>query len=813
MKRPMLYWVISFVLGEVLTGMVPGTGMVVICIIIFTVIWRGRQAYIERNRRLLCFGVLFFLFGFICTAFWNRKAELCDFKEGELVDFRGRVVERIDKNDKYTYKIKSTIIGGKRICAGLLMESGEVITLGSVIAGEGEYRDFSIAANPGQFDERSYQLSKGNYFRLINVRINDFHLPVIGIRQVLWNLRKEASEVLERYMKERSYSIARAMLLGEKADMDQEIKELYQRNGIAHLLAISGLHVAMLGGTLYHLLRRVSGSFGFAAFSGGIFIIMYGMMTGLSGATIRAVIMLVLTIGSDVLGRKYDAVTGLSIALIIMLINNPMQVGQAGFLLSFGAVMGITCVYPVLKEKIEVVCGKKVLDSGEKERIARSIPGKVMNGFLVSLSVQLVTTPILLYFFYEIPLYSVFLNIIAVPLMSILLGGLIAVEIAGALEAFLMFHGIDVFIVPGKFFGMAAKGAGKISDSILELYELLCKVSEQLPHHSICTGRPGTIWIVFYYAILAGTIMYFKFSKGKALMRSTVTPVILAVSAMCILWSVLFLHGKTEICMFDVGQGDGIYIKTPGRSSILIDGGSSSKKKVGSYILKNGIKYYGGSHLDYSIVTHADSDHYSGVLELFDFPDIEIDNFVLPYITNPDEAYIELCQKAYDKGCNIIYLKSGDKLVVGDVTFICLNPEKREYRDKNSGSLVLWMRYGSFDMLFTGDMDSSVENSIVNNPLIRESVVYGNSLEVLKVAHHGSNTASSEGFLKSFGFDTALVSVGERNSYGHPAKDVMERLQKYCKYIYLTKESGAITIETDGMKYRIREFLPGYMER
>ena len=243
----------------------------------------------------------------------------------------------------------------------------------------------------------------------------------------------------------------------------------------------------------------------------------------------------------------------------------------------------------------------------------------------------------------------------------------------------------------------------------------------------------------------------------------------------------------------------------PHNDCVLIDGGSSSKKNVGEYVLKNGIRYYGCRHLKYSIVTHADSDHYSGVIELLKAPDIIIDNFVLPDIKNPDKTYITLCEAAKEKGCNVIRLKKGDKLLMGDTAFICLNPEYREYADKNTGSIVLLMKYKAFDMLLTGDMDEEAEKTVISDGLIDRYQKDG-AVDVLKVSHHGSKTASSAEFLKAYDFGTAIVSVGKDNHFGHPAPVVMERLESFCKRIYLTKDSGAITIETDGRSYRISEY-------
>ena len=176
-------------------------------------------------------------------------------------------------------------------------------------------------------------------------------------------------------------------------------------------------------------------------------------------------------------------------------------------------------------------------------------------------------------------------------------------------------------------------------------------------------------------------------------------------------------------------------------------------------------------------------------------PTITIRHLVLPDIVNPDEAYEQLVTIAQRQGSKVVYMKEGDRLSFGGVTFTCLNPERKAYDDKNQSSIVLYMQYKQFDALFTGDMDEEVEQRIVRKLPAR--------IEVLKVAHHGSATASSGMFLQCVSFQTALVSVGEKNRYGHPAQAVMERLSQCCERIYLTKDVGGITIDSDGERYWI----------
>lgn len=788
MKRPMLYWVSLFILGEVLTRVLP-ISVVVLCTIGATVLLTAlclqekSPGFIKENRSILGLGVLFFVMGAGCMVNTRCMTEYCMEQTGTEVRFTGKItgLEASGRETCYIVAVRElTDSSAQRqypFHMKLLVSSGEqeILPLGSRIQGKGRVREFSRAANPGGYDEQSYQYGRGVFLALQEAAVETVTLPQLPVRQFLYEIRKHLSQVYDTILSEGNAALAAAMVLGDKEGLDAEMKQLYQRNGIAHLIAISGLHIAMIGGTLYHFLRRLSGRYLVSAGIGIAFIFLYGMMTGMTGATMRAVVMLVISVGADVGGRRYDAVTSIALALLWMLLLNPYQITQAGFLLSFGAVIGIAVVNPVWKLFLPAM-------------------PRCLEGLFVSISVQLVLLPVLLYYFYEIPLYGVLLNVIVVPLMSILL----FVLIAGGLVGCFWMSGARLISLPARF--------------IFGLYAWLCHASECLPFHTVCTGRPDMRWIAGYYMIIAAFLLVVysreeasaigRYCKKRCKRIKLYQKLILAGvgTAYVLQFAVFCLPTALTFCMLDVGQGDGIYIRTPLRHHILMDGGSSSKQKVGTYVLKNSAKFYGAGRLDYVFVSHSDSDHYSGILELLEDDTVSVDNFVLPDITNPDESYRRLEQTAMEQGCRLYYMKRGDMLQIDGITFTCLNPETRDYADKNTGSLVLKLSYRNFDALLTGDMDKLVEECILAD-------MDGETIEFLKVAHHGSATASSEVFLKVVRPEVACVSVGEGNRYGHPAAEVMERLSVYAEKIYLTKDSGAITIDTDGRKYWVTPFL------
>lgn len=761
----MVYWVIMFLLGELIGHLFAINQGFSLVIGIVILVGMNRVSHCPGIKRLVIIwwlGFAFVILGCIRIYHWEQNIRRCEALYDKEVLIKGQIIKRIDKEEQKKYQLQFVNLNGK-LCIGKAQFEwmGELYP-GDFVEMQGIGEAFLRATNPGGYDEKDNAYQNGICLKMKDIVLSKQARTKISIRYEAYCVRRYISDVYKKLFSEAEASLANAMVLGEKSMLDQDIKALYQRNGIAHLIAISGLHVAMIGGTIYHLLRKLLGGYFVSALIGMLFILLYGFMTGLSGATVRAITMLIMMIGAEMFGRCYDAMTAIFVALFIMLIANPFQIGQAGFWLSFGAVVGIVWVAPILQQSF----------------LGKLLP---ISNFWVSVSVQLVTFPIIIWFFYEIPVWGIFLNLIVVPLMSLLLFFLLVAGVLGC--------------VSFSF----AKSFAFFAHMIFCFYEWICVQFERLPFHTICLGRPSILCIFIYYIFLLAFLMASSrkwFVKYKRLF--------LVVGSICMMLVVVCVKIPQTlcICMFDVGQGDGIYVQTPNRIHILVDGGSSSVFKVGKYVLKNGTKFYGANELDYVFVTHMDRDHYEGIEELIADKTYQIHNLVLPAISNPDEAYLRLENEAQSHGIQIYHMKRGDCISFGEVRFQCLNPMKQVYEDKNQGSLVLLLNYHNFDMLFMADADKSVEEELLANGLVGQSRV-----DVLKVAHHGSKTASSETFLAAIRCKTALVSVALKNQYGHPATEVMRRLQEYCKKIYLTKDNGAVTIESDGKKYKVIPYI------
>ena len=272
----------------------------------------------------------------------------------------------------------------------------------------------------------------------------------------------------------------KTMLLGEKGILDEEIKDLYQRNGIAHILAISGLHISMIGMGLYQLLRRAGLKIKLSAILASMIIVLYGMMTGFAVSAIRAIAMFLLQMLAQILGRTYDRITALAVAAVLVLEEQPLYLFHSGFQFSFLCVLGISLILPVLGN---VRKGKKLFEG---------------------VALMAVTLPVYLGVFYQIPVYSMFLNFIVLPMMSILMGAGIVMILA----AFLC----TPLAIPAAW----------LITGILMVYERLGLFTEQLPHHYWTPGCPAKWQLAVYVAILIIIAVLGRRSVRQCCIRRTV---------------------------------------------------------------------------------------------------------------------------------------------------------------------------------------------------------------------------------------------------------------------------------------------------
>lgn len=718
---------------------------------------------------IVLFVVTFFLGGYFPGISGPSEIER-SVPDGGSVVAAGRVYRREQKSDYQILYLKNVSVyyqekSFKESRLIIYDEEKERIGIGNRIVVKGEVSYFDPAGNPGNFDRKFYYQKQKIHVSVWSDTVRVANGGVYPVRNALADIREHWKEVLISYAGEEDGSILCAVILGDKSGMEEEMKELYQKNGIAHILAISGLHLSFAGTVIYRLLRKCSGSYLAGGCAGLLFMALYILMIGVSVSALRAVIMYMFRVGADMSGRVYDGATAIAAAMLTVIIWRPLSFYDAGFQLSFGAVVGMMVLSPLLSSK-------------------KKSNNFLKNGFITSFSINLATFPMILYHFYEIPLYSVFLNLAVIPLMSVLL----AAGMAGS---------ACVCICPPV--GMVFI---KVCSKILWVYEVLCKGAEKLPLNRIITGQPKICWIVLYYMLLflgVAAALSRKKEKDAISDRIFVERRAAVLSGGFLGVMLIFLtcpavrHDDLEVTMLDVGQGDCIFLRNEKGISMLVDGGSSDVKQVGKYRIEPFLEARGAGCLDYVFISHGDADHRNGVEQLLERQEqgVKVNCLVLPEKNVWDEGLEELAGKAVEQGTKVVILKQGDKIEAEGLVVTCLLPERNYAGEKgNEASMVLDIRYGYFDMLLTGDLGAEGERRLAQN--------HEKDYDVLKVAHHGSDFSSDEEFLSAVKPEVALVSAGKENRYGHPGKETIARLKNAGCRIYCTKETGAVILKTDG---------------
>ena len=644
------------------------------------------------------------------------------------------------------------------------MVDDDLPPMGSLVIMQGDFRIFTHATNPGEFDAADYYHIMGQQGRMMDCRLFAQSAAYDVFRERMYRVREYLSLLADACFHEQDASVMKAMLLGEKGTLDADLKDLYSQNGIIHILAISGLHLSVIGMGCYRLLKKIRMPKMVNIILSIALMYCYGTMTGMGISMLRAYIMFGIRLGAELIGRTYDLLTAMTVAALVALIQQPLYIQHSGFLFSFGAICGIGIFLPAV----------------ERNLFGHSRLEKV---FLSGAAISISTLPVYLCFYYEFPPYSVLLNLIVIPCMTfVLLGGLITL---GAAACFLPL-------------GTAAAYPVHL---LLAFYEKCCNICLRLPDSKWVIGCPKPWQIILFLGILLGLVACngrlskFGFRQG----------------VLCALFVLTIrLPQGLQITVVDVGQGDCIYLAEDSRVHMLIDGGSSDKSDVADYQMIPYLKYEGVSYLDAVVVTHPYSDHISGIrtmMEEMNSSGISVGKLYLPDVgeSGRNEEFHELERLAQAAGVPIEYLGMGDTLRCGEVMLTCIHPVKGwEETEPNAYSTVLYLTYGDFDALFTGDLEGEGEKLVRERLSALSSAADG--VNVLKVAHHGSKNSTDEAFLQTVNPQIALISSGRNNRYGHPHEELLKRLEDCGSLIFRTQESGAVTVRVRNGRVRVEEY-------
>lgn len=786
MKRPIFVLLLVFVLGEVIAVLKLNIAVFIPVILIMVII-----KIITKKHA----GVFVVIFLFISLGFLNTNNKMLQrdvaWKLGNIEGEGQGSVDKILKTQYgYNVYLKNALINNRE-CGNIIayFQSEPDLKIGNKIYLKGKIQQFEVARNKGNFDSKKYYLSIGITTK---IAVKEYYVSDDNydfLRDKLCTLREYVVGMFsklcdtngkDKWLYGNKAGIFSAILMGDKTELNQEIKDLYSLSGIAHILAISGLHISLIGMFLYSLLRK---RFSFATSSALTIAVvtLFAITSGMGIATIRAFVMFILKLIGEILGRKYDYITAISLSALILLADNPFIIINSGFQMSFCAMITITIIWPKVVYLI-------------------NIKSKIANSIVLSLCIGIFMNPVIAYNYFQLPTYSFMLNIIVVPLLGIV----VISAIAGSGMGFLSILMGKTALTPGCL--------------ILEVYTFLCENVLKIPGAVVVVGKPTIKIIVLYYMVIVFFLFCFTLVRknyekdcnikemidenGKKVISSQIIlkkqrkfdfKIRLAVVGISILSGFFIYYTPSkglDIQFMDVGQGDGIFIKADDGTTITIDGGSSDVKNVAKYRMIPCIKASGTGVIDYAVITHADKDHISGIEEILNMNTengLTIRNLVMPHVSYEDEAYDELLTAAKTKGIQVLYIKEGDTMKLGKVEIKCIHPDGKYISDnRNDYSTVLSLKYENFSALFTGDIPAEIEKSIINK--------IDNNYTILKVAHHGSKYSSDMEFLKKVMPAYSVISVGGDNSYGHPGTETINKLKSLNSKILRTDLSGEIEI-------------------
>ncbi len=638
------------------------------------------------------------------------------------------------------------------------------------------------AGNPFQFDYGNY-LQNFNAYTVFYAKDVDTNNALEKIdtpqskkeKTLQWinDFRERIIAKHSKYLASPNLEVLGGIVFGDDAVSPPEnIKQSFINSGLLHILAASGMNVAFIFSFFFFFLNLLRVPYKINISTGIIMVLVYSLMTGLGASVVRATFMLVFVLIGKLIDRDAHCISLLAFVAFLMLIYNPMYINDVGFQLSFIVTFGLLVMTPYLVSS--------------KNRFLNWVVGTVS----IPIIAQLWVIPIQIFYFNNISLYSVFANIMSVPILSVIsFGGFVNSLICAITPDFVC----------------------KTFDFVLNpLITILIRISDfwgHLPHAAVQTIHPNVFQIILYYAILLNITAFFNEQIREKYFKNLKISFVALIAIL--LFSTISLPNKNlEITAFDVGNADAFLIKTPQNKYIMIDtaksgyngGKSQAKLLILKFLADRGIK-----DIDTIIVTHFDNDHCGGAVDLLN--ELHVKKLYVNDLSHPSIAAKMIYRTARKNETEIILANNNQKIFENDGLSITNFISSDKGIGDNEASIVTLLMYNDFKMLFTGDSGVETFNSI-------KSMLPSN-ITVLKVGHHGAKGVVNNEMLKYLNPKIALISVGI-NKFGHPANYTIASLKgrqilrtdinNSVKFI--VNKSGYKTLTYDSKKKKYVELPP-----
>lgn len=539
-----------------------------------------------------------------------------------------------------------------------------------------------------------------------------------------------------------SFALAQGVLLGNRSQLESTQIQDFKESGLIHITAVSGLHI----GIIFMVFRLLSKSFLSKKLSilvGYIGAIFFTLVVGFRPSTLRAIMMLGIFSFAEIKGYPYSLARALQVTALFNIMYNPFILFDLGFQFSYGAVLGIVYLAPKIK-------------------FTDIIPSKyIANIVKVTLAIQLAIFPLNFIYNRGIPLLTPIANLLIAPVLAPYLTTLL-------LHVFLPF---PLLILP----------------------------IELISYYILAVSNITSHWInLSYITVLAVLIIFLTYIVVKKL-KGKKAKFFISSILLLLLISIYLSQPQLQIHFLDVGQGDCAIIQYKGYN-LMVDTGGIMGVDIGQRALIPTFNYLGINKIDYLFITHPHYDHFGALESIINH--IEIERILFPdHDLMYSTSFVSILEKVENSGTELITIKKGDQLKLGDLSKIVLHPT-REFSPTqspaNNISLVTLLEYRGCTTLFAGDIEAEAEKYLLQ---------FLAPADILKVAHHGSATSSLEEFLEKVTPKSAIISVGN-NRYGHPSKEVLDRLEQRDIEIFTTENNGMITVKIHRTgRYKIKSYV------
>ncbi len=668
-----------------------------------------RLRHILQSKHLIkIITIIIFIITLLYTNYYPFKSKyIKDDKE-----FIGIVTKYEVKEDKITIEIKAK----EKLLITYKYQDKEFnnLSYGDKIKVKGTLITPSKNTNQNTFNYQKYLYHKKIYYLVEATSIN----KIANNHNYLYTIKNTFYQKIDKL---KSSNYIKTLLFCDNT-LSKEIKESYRINGISHLFSVSGMHINFFVSIIYLYLNKITYNKRIKYLITNIFIITYLMLFP-SSSLLRSAVMNILYSINYLLKLKIKKIDILLLTLVVSLLINPFIIYDLGYIYSYTITFFLVLSSSTLKNK-----------------------NKINKIIYISLLSFLVSIPITIYNSYEINIISILLNIILIPIISIIILPLT----------------ILIYIFP-------------ILDSILYLFtntlETISLFISKINITKIIFPKPSLLIIVLYYIIFL-----LSYQNKKYFYLNIILLIIIYISP--------YLNSNFEVVMFEVGEADCHLIKYPyNKNTILIDTGKNEykiKNEVIPYLKSIGIK-----KIDYLIITHGDEDHIGGSITL-------INNFQVKNVILNKGTFTDL-EKELIKNLNkkkIPYQININKINLSNHTIYLLNNTK--YNNENDNSIITYFTYQKYKFLYMGDASITTEDNLLENYNL-------NNISILKVGHHGSNTSSSKDFISQINPSISLISVGENNIYHHPNKEVINNLSKSRIYRTDINNMVKLTINSKGI--------------